>query len=145
MRTSPAVHRLLSFFGRLLVLVGILDTSVLGIGRPLLAQEALHPMVEQATPYRRHRPGPAYGHRTFMPPLGGMIGYPGARYGFRGYVPWYPGGFHSPPVYGSWYQRPYPYHFDIYRGQFGGNSQIRPDATKPFEQPPWDYPSETPE
>ncbi len=50
----------------------------------------------------------------------------GPRQNWRGgYGPGF-GGFHdpfffTPPIVtGSWYQRPYPYHFDYYRYRWGG-------------------------
>ena len=45
----------------------------------------------------------------------------GGRRGFHGGGhfghPWY-GGFYQPQVFGSWYARPYPYHFDYYRWRY---------------------------
>ena len=50
-------------------------------------------------------------------------GRPGGRHGGWGppaYNPyfWQPGFFAPPIVTGSWYTRPYPYHFDYYRWRY---------------------------
>ena len=66
-------------------------------------------------------PGPAYQRmRTGAdqwPARGGMNGY---RHG--GYGGFYNPYFYAPPIIaGSWYQRPYPYHFDYYRNRWGAS------------------------
>jgi len=57
----------------------------------------------------------------------------GGRHGFGGRqhfgYPWY-GGFYQPQFVGSWYQRPYPYHFDYFRWKYSA----------PPAMPPVDYP-----
>lgn len=62
---------------------------------------------EPATYQRQRQPSSAWGGRH-MP--GGV--YPGIGW------PMYGGGFYGHAYAGSWYQRPYPYHFDYYRGRF---------------------------
>jgi hypothetical protein len=53
-------------------------------------------------------------------------GYGGYGYGYNFFPPYYP------PVYaGSWYSRPYPYHFDYYRYRWSGNQMGGPDAAAP--------------
>ena len=41
----------------------------------------------------------------------------GNAYGYGFYPPYY----FSPVIAGTWYARPYPYHFDYYRWRWGGN------------------------
>jgi hypothetical protein len=41
----------------------------------------------------------------------------GYGYGYGFYPPYY----FSPVIAGTWYARPYPYHFDYYRWRWGGN------------------------
>lgn len=69
---------------------------------------------EQAGPvYQRGRQGESrggWGHGG-----GGRPGY-GGYYGYGGY-------FSPPVVTGSWYARPYPYHFDYYRWRYSAPPQ----------------------
>lgn len=68
--------------------------------------------------YLRHRPGAAdWGDRT-----GGSFGYGYAAPGWG----WGPGFFGPPVVAGSWYARPYPYHFDYYRHRWGAPAPAGP-------------------
>ncbi len=69
----------------------------------------------------------------------------------------YGGGFYNPffaqpIVTGSWYQRPYPYHFDYYRQRWGGdpngsygdpNAEMIPAADCPCLNGPYATPSAT--
>ena len=145
---SQATYRYWPHFGKLIASAAVLSASTVGMrarGQSAMAIEPSPPVVSQAPPYLRHRPGPAYGSRPFWSPWDRQRRFPGTGFGFGGLAPWYPGGFNFPPVFGSWYQRPYPYHFDIYRGRFGGNPQTRPDAMGQFGQPAWDYSSNPPE
>lgn len=68
------------------------------------------PAAELAPTYLRHRPGA----EDWLARGGGAYGYGWAH-------PGVPFGFVAPPVIaGSWYARPYPYHFDYYRYRWGG-------------------------
>jgi hypothetical protein len=59
---------------------------------------------------------------------GGQRGYYGG--GFQGGHPRWGGGFYQPTVVGSWYQRPYPHHFDYFRRRYNG-----PPAPVPVDYP----------
>jgi hypothetical protein len=63
---------------------------------------------------------------------GGHRGYHAGGYGggFNGGNPWWGGGFYQPTVVGNWYQRPYPHHFDYFRGRYNG-----PPAPTPVDYP----------
>jgi len=67
--------------------------------------------------YQRHRQ--AYGEDATQFPQGsyGQPSYPG-------YFPgaYYPGYYYPKAISGSWYQRPYPYHFDFYKGRYSARS-----------------------
>lgn len=91
--------------------------------RLVLASEQSVQMASQAPTYLRRRPAPATGRRRSW-----HRGYPGLGVGALRHTPWYPGGFYYPPVQGSWYQRPYPHHFDIFRGQPTHIEENVPDA-----------------
>jgi hypothetical protein len=68
-----------------------------------------------APPYQRVRTGAGQWHAR-----GGYLthGQP-AGYGFGGLYNPYVNPYFAPPlVFGSYYQRPYPYHFDYYRGRW---------------------------
>lgn len=41
--------------------------------------------------------------------------------------PYFHGGYYQQPVSGQWFARPYPYHFDIYRGRFNIPPAIQED------------------
>jgi hypothetical protein len=57
-------------------------------------------------------------------------GYGGYGYGYNFFPPYY-----YPPVYaGSWYARPYPYHFDYYRYRWSGNQMGDPNAAAPADR-----------
>lgn len=72
-------------------------------------------------PYHRTRPGSADWQAR-----GGLNGYghaPGG-YGYPGYGGFYPPYAYAPPIIaGSYYQRPYPHHFDYYRYRWGAQQQ----------------------
>ena len=109
---------------------------VFAVSQATMADRTAPATASSAPPYMRHHPGPAYGNRPYGPPSGGRYRRtPWLGYGSRGYAPWFSGGFYSPPIYGSWYQRPYPYHFDFYRGRFRGRADTRPDLSGQSEQP----------
>ena len=40
--------------------------------------------------------------------------------------PFFGGGFVPPTIIGSWYARPYPYHFDYYRWRYSMPMQVPP-------------------
>lgn len=109
---------------------------------PVFAQTAMQ------SPYARTRPGAeqwsqrggGYAHRG---------GFGRGRGGF--YDPYFYG-FAGPIVQGSWYQRPYPYHFDYYRQRWGGEpgSEVRDvpppvDCPCAVDAPVYDVPTLTPE
>ncbi len=56
--------------------------------------------------------------------------YAGAAYGAP-YAAAYWGGFAGQAYAGTWYQRPYPYHFDYYRGRFGAPSASKAQSDCP--------------
>ena len=49
--------------------------------------------------------------------------------------PGYGGGFYNAAYVGMWYQRPYPYHFDYYRGRFNAPQPQGSNADCPCAQP----------
>jgi hypothetical protein len=55
---------------------------------------------------------------------GRSYGPAGYGYGYGFFQPYV-----SPVVVGSWYARPYPYHFDYFRGRWGDVSSDSPCAT----------------
>ena len=132
---SQSTHRYLPHFGKLIASAAILCASTVGM-RAGVNRSWLSSRHHQWPARLRHifasARDPRMAVRPFWSPWDRQRRFPGTGFGFGGFVPWYPGGFNFPPVYGSWYQRPYPYHFDIYRGRFGGNPQTRPDAMGQF-------------
>jgi hypothetical protein len=75
-------------------------------------------------PYQRTRPGAANWHAR-----GGLNGYghPPRGYGHGGYGGLYDPYLYAPPIIaGSYYERPYPHHFDYYRYRWGGQQQGAP-------------------
>jgi hypothetical protein len=50
----------------------------------------------------------------------------GFQGGYYGGHSWWGGGFYQPTVVGSWYQRPYPHHFDYFRRRNNGPSTPSP-------------------
>ncbi len=79
--------------------------------RPAAAQDFM-----QGPAYARMRPGADDWRQR-----GDGNGYAGRHgRGYGGYYDPYFYGYGGPVIQGSWYQRPYPYHFDYYRHRWGG-------------------------
>jgi hypothetical protein len=83
-----------------------------------IAAACLAPTITEAQQppvYSRMRQGADDWHAR-----GGGFGYSFPSYAYGGFFPPY-----APPVVvtGSWYQRPYPYHFDVARQRWGGPPQ----------------------
>jgi hypothetical protein len=57
-------------------------------------------------------------------------GYGGSGYNYGYFQPYI-----SPIIAGSWYARPYPYHFDYFRDRWGG-TQVAPAVDCPCAQTP---------
>jgi hypothetical protein len=79
------------------------------------------PEPSAAPTYLRQRPGAEQWLERTQGAYGYGWAYPGIPYGF----------FAPPVVAGSWYARPYPYHFDYYRHRWGG----QPEAAMPPDCP----------
>ena len=93
---------------------------IFSFGRPVLAEG------EPAT-YQRQRgrqPQSGRGGRQ-------MPGWQHPGYGWSSY--W--GGNFGHAYAGNWYQRPYPYHFDFYRGRFDGPPMGMNQPAYPGVQP----------
>ncbi len=54
----------------------------------------------------------------------------GRHFNYHGGHPGWGGFYYQPQVYGSWYERPYPHHFDYFRWRYSA-----PPATLPVEYP----------
>ncbi len=74
--------------------------------------------------------GPAYARQRVIMRGGEWNGgyggqYPGGQYPRSQYPRHNGGGYYpyQPAIAGSWYTRPYPYHFDYYRGRFSTPQQ----------------------
>ncbi|NOY43638.1 MAG: hypothetical protein GXP26_17615 [Planctomycetes bacterium] len=80
---------------------------------------------EEVPTYQRQRYAAGDG-APYSTGWGGAPGYAGAGYGAA-----YWGGFAGQAYAGTWYQRPYPYHFDYYRGRFGAQSARKPQSDCP--------------
>jgi hypothetical protein len=85
----------------------------------------------------QHPGGPIYTRSRAAGNYHQHVGWTGhGAYGAYGYYqPWI-----APPVVaGSWYSRPYPYHFDYYRGRWDGiSSPSTPSADCPCASEPVD-------
>jgi hypothetical protein len=57
------------------------------------------------------------------------------RGGWGGYGGFYNPFFFQPIVTGSWYERPYPYHFDYYRYRWGGQGNASRGGPAPYGDP----------
>jgi len=70
---------------------------------------------------------------------GSRGGHPGQHmpgWQHSGYVwPGFGGGFINTAYAGTWYQRPYPYHFDYYRGRFNAPHANGNNVDCPCAQP----------
>lgn len=92
---------------------------------PALAQFGM-----EGAPYSRTRPGAEQWSQR-----GDGYGFWGRGQG--GFNPYFYGhGFSGPIVQGSWYQRPYPYHFDYYRHRWGGPDQAPQGQMMPVAECP---------
>jgi hypothetical protein len=120
--TQYDAYSWMSLFAAIILCAGI--SGELKSNRLVLASEQSVQISSQAPTYIRRRQRPTTGHRRFWP----ARGYPGFGVGALRHTPWYPGGFYYPSVQGSWYQRPYPQHFDIFRGQPTHMEEIVPDT-----------------
>ncbi len=98
-------HVLFILVAALISVGGICPTSQTGEAAGETAGEA-----DSSRVYQRHRHGQAYRYRYDNHDSAGIHGYHG-YHGTR---------YYSPRVSGSWYARPYPYHFDYYRQRYGG-------------------------
>lgn len=113
----------MSLFTMVIFYTGI--STELKSNRLVRASEPSVPIASQAPTYLRRRTTSVTGrYRSWHGEYSGL----GMRALRR--TPWYPGGFFYPPVHGSWYQRPYPYHFDIYRRQPTYTEEIVPNAVR---------------
>jgi len=93
-------------------IVFILSAALMMLGD--FCQSSLAGEADSSPVYQRYRHGQTngFGYGNQYP-----VGYPG--YGFPGFGnPGY--GYFPPVINGSWYARPYPYHFDYYRQRFSG-------------------------
>lgn len=116
----PALHR-----PRRLILAALVAATPLGLAPAAMAQDGV-----MAPTYSRTRSGVE--NWQARGPGHGQRGY---GYGF------YQPNYQQPIVAGSWYQRPYPYHFDYYRYRWGGGAPEQapitdcPCATTEYPQP----------
>lgn len=77
--------------------------------------------------------------RRAMNASAGRHHWPGGGPGYGpGFGAGYLGGYTVPQIYGSWYQRPYPYHFDYFRWRYSqphSQPPVAPNCPCEIEQP----------